>query len=69
MSVHIVALVVPNLYLSPGERVPDGAGAWIQSFDSEREAHTWILSPERSTYYAGDEEAVLVIANAQGEVL
>ena len=61
---HVVALVDPTLYLSPGDRVPDGAGAWVQQFNTEKEAALWILSPERETYSTEEGECALVIARA-----
>jgi hypothetical protein len=69
--VHVVALTEPGLYLSPGERVPAGVGAYVKQFATAREATVWTLSPERETYYleGSDEEAVLVVADTRGYVL
>jgi len=69
MSVYVVALTMPDLYLSPGDPVPDGAGAWVESFANEGDAWQWILSPSRSRYYAGEDEAALVVADSRGRVL
>ena len=59
---HVVAIVDPSLRLSPGERVPDGVGAWVQRFDTEKEAASWILDPARETYSTEEGECALVIA-------
>jgi len=69
--VHVVALTEPDLYLSPGERVPAGVGAYVKQFPTAHEATVWTLSPERETYYleGSDEEAVLVITDTKGRVL
>ena len=70
MAVYVVAVTDPDsYYLSPGQQVPDNAGAYVEAFDTEHEAHTWILSPERSTYSTDEGECPLIVTNTKGIVL
>ena len=68
MSVHVVAMLTPDTY-APGESIPDGAGAWVKQFPDTHAANNWLFDPTRETYYAGDEEAILVFADTKGRVL
>ena len=70
MSVFVIAVTDPgSYYLSPGESVPDHVGAYVERFTSEREAHAWILSPERPIYSTESGECPLLVVNAKGVVI
>jgi len=70
MPVYVVAVIHPDAYyLSPGEYVPDGAGAYVQRFADKREADNWILSPNRETYSTFLGECPFIVTNTRGRVL
>jgi hypothetical protein len=70
MSVYVVAIADPDYYYAhPGARLPDGAGVYLEAFESEKDALLWILDPARPTYHAGDEECPLTVVSSRGVVL
>ena len=69
MSVHVVAILAADVRLSVGDVVPDGVGAWVESFSRVREANHWLTDAYRSRYYVGDSEATIVFANSEGRVI
>jgi hypothetical protein len=69
MTVYVVALTELDLYLSPGEQVPDGSGAYVKQFPTKKEADVWLLEPERETYSTDEGECPLIITNTKGIVV
>ncbi len=69
MSVYVVAVLAQGLVLASGSRVPDGAGAYVEAFDSETEARSWILAPVRPRFSTDAGECPMVVTDLKGVIV